>query len=197
MSQLFNFQFLTPWQNSDQPFNSQPAQLSNHLRSALVCSTSLTRHLETRLKQTIEVEIIEQVNLQSWEDNPQLWGEQQDLPDPESVTYRNAWLIAGNQKLLFAHSQLVTSGLHESILKQVKEGNLPLGSLFLQHEKTIERKQLELAQARIPALATRLGEEVERTFWCRRSIFLVNNLPFARILEVFLTDLDYPDSLPG
>ncbi|MBF0455738.1 MAG: chorismate lyase [Magnetococcales bacterium] len=190
MPHLFTLQPLYPWHKPDERPEDRITALSPTLQSALSCTGSLTRHLEESLKQTITVQVINQDEQPDWEQDAPLWSQHHTLPQDNKVMLRNAWLRAGEKKILFAHSQLAINSHHETTRQAIAQGELPLGSLFLQREKPVERQQLELTQATIPALADQLNRDREQLFWCRRSLFLVSGTLFARILEIFLTDLD-------
>jgi chorismate-pyruvate lyase len=189
MPHFFTLQLLNPWQEPDIRLKGLTAGLSPALHSALICTGSLTRHLENMLKQTVDVQIIHQDSQSDWEHNPTLWSKQHTLVAKKGVTMRSAWLQAGGENIIFAHSQLAIDNLSSSTRQAIKEGKLPLGSLLLQGENAIERQQLELAQAMIPDLADKIDGDKNRVFWCRRSLFLVNGAVSARIIEIFLTDL--------
>ncbi len=192
MPHFFSLRLLNEWQHPEAGLEPLTAALSPTMRDALVCTGSLTRHLEDLLGETIEVRIIDQDHQSRWEHNPTLWGSQHTLDSDRGVTLRSAWLRVGDKKILLAHSQLAIETLSESTRQAIDEGRLPLGSLLLQEENALERQKLELARAVIPDLARQLGEDEDRVFWCRRSLFLVNGAVSARILEIFLTDLYSP-----
>lgn len=186
---MFTLEPLTSWRAAAGPLPAVDGPPSGALRAALTCTGSLTRHLETTFNRPVRVEIIDQEQCSECEPCPPLWSSNHTLTSRMGILQRNAWLVVGGVRVLFAHTQLAIDGLRPALKKAIEEGQRPLGSLILEEEKSIERQRLELAQARFSRLA-RLGNlDPAKVFWCRRSLFVVNGAVYARILEVFLSDL--------
>lgn len=166
-------------------------QLSERFRSLLACTGSLTQRMEhfcgrsslhVRLEKSLPV---------SWPDT--LWSQAFHLSncDHNALLFRDAWLMVNEKKCLFAHSQIDLEGLPSLLRQAIESGRKPLGALFLARDNYLERRHLELTQARIPWLATRLGLAPSHLFWCRRSLLSVSpgNSARGRILELFWSDL--------
>lgn len=185
----FSLQLLEGWFEPDHYFQRFGRPDSELLLDALICSGSLTRHLEGRSGQVVKIRLKKQTLIPDWLENPTLWGVRHRLPPDDRILSRNAWLELAGQDWVFAHSQVAVSGLVREARQEIELGAEPLGSLFLQREGLVEREALELAQALIPELACHIGMDEGMSFWCRRSLFRVNGIVRARILELFLPPL--------
>ncbi|MBF0623035.1 MAG: chorismate lyase [Magnetococcales bacterium] len=174
----------TPWQGPQASLADQQSQLSVPLMAALSCTGSLTRQLEKAWQRPVNVRLEQQKRQSGPEESTLFDGYALEQSGP--VLIRDAWLTVDGTDRIFAHSQILLSDLPQSIQDPLEAGEIPLGALFLQRNERVRRQQLELARARIPALAERLDVSDRTVFWCRRSLFQVETGVRARILEVFL-----------
>lgn len=162
---------------------------SSRLRVALSCTGSLTRHLEKQTGQTVQVRLESQAEVLAWEELSLLWDRCYFLPPESNILSRNAWLLFSGQVRIFAHSQVAVTKLPQKTREAIEQGDEPLGPLFLEREASVARTELELATAHVASLAQHLGQNMDTLYWCRRSLFRVNNDIRARIFEIFLPDL--------
>lgn len=180
---------LRDWLPPERFFQMSGVPDSPRLHAALNCMGSLTRHLEEQTGQTVRIRLESQGPILASEEDSILWDSEHALPPDGTILSRNAWLILAGRERLFAHSQVVMVALPMEAREAVERGEEPLGSLFLEREGCVERSGLELARAYVPDLAHRLGQETDTLYWCRRSLFCVNHVTRARILEIFLPSL--------
>ena len=188
MSQPFLPHLLHGWLPPDAFFQQFGAPESPRLRAALSCTDSLTRYLEQQTRQIVRIRLESQTPVVDGEENS-LWDHQQQLPPDSAILARSVWLLLGDQPWLYAHSQVAMDQLSAAAMAAIERGDEPLGSLFLEREGCVQRTDLELAIAHIPDLARHLGEDEQQAYWCRRSLFRVNQNVRARIYEIFLPAL--------
>ncbi|MBF0371635.1 MAG: chorismate lyase [Magnetococcales bacterium] len=174
------------WQEPQHLLEAEGHGLSPRLRAALGCTSSLTRHLENAWQEPVRVWLESQELSPKWVNEPPVWEARHQLPQRGDVLLRNAWLGMGAKKWVFAHSQVAVADLAASVWAGIERGETPLGALFLDREDRVSRLGLELTLARAPQFAHNIGLSGEVPFWCRRSLFVVNGSPWARILEVFV-----------
>ncbi|MBF0426176.1 MAG: chorismate lyase [Magnetococcales bacterium] len=160
--------------------------LDTTMRRALVCEESLTRHLESLLGHPLRVRLEGQAFRPAGFEAPNLWGAAYRLPTGDPILVRDAWLGVGQRDLIFAHSEMVLTGIAPEARDAVERGEEPLGSLFQELEGAVRRESLELTRVAAPMLAGHIGAPSDQAFWCRRSLFLTGVTLRARILEVFL-----------
>lgn len=189
MSLPFAVQLFEKWLPPDRFFQTAAAPRSLPLRAALACVGSLTRYLEEQTGQTVKIRLESQERITYPETGSPLWDQRHQLSTQGTLLSRNAWLILADQERIFAHSQIVMRALPEEIQSKIERGKEPLGALFLERQEPVERTDLEVAGAYLPALAHRLGQEHHTLYPCRRSLFRVNRTVRARIVEIFLPSL--------
>ena len=183
----FAIAFPHGWRQPEPFLAAHGDRLTGLMGEALCCNGSLTRHLEKQAGHPVRVRLEGQERIPEWAAEPALWN---GGPPPSSggdVLLRNAWLELAGRDWVFAHSQVAVAGLTDADLRVIDQGEAPLGSLFLDRDDQVRRPELELALARSPELAARLGQPPEQPFWCRRSHLQVNGIFRARILEVLLS----------
>ncbi|MBF0188568.1 MAG: DUF98 domain-containing protein, partial [Magnetococcales bacterium] len=117
------------------------------------------------------------------------WPQLQKLSSHRSGTathqlIRDAWLLTGGKRLIFAHSQITLDGLPPTLTDAIQQGTLPLGTLFLDQYASVARQDLLLSRATAPVIAAGYGLPEETPLWCRHSLFHVDDTPRARILEL-------------
>lgn len=186
MLQPFLPHLLKGWLPPDAFFKQFGAPHSPHLRAALCCTDSLTRHMEAQTQQTVRVRLESQTPVLDGEEHSILWDKQQQLPPESIILARSVWLLLHDKPWLYAHSQVAIDQLSTAARTAIEQGEEPLGSLFIEHEGRVARTDLELAEAHIPDLAAQLGHQHNHCYWCRRSLFRVNQEIRARIFEIFL-----------
>ncbi|MBF0463419.1 MAG: chorismate lyase [Magnetococcales bacterium] len=186
MSHPFLPQLIKGWLPPDLFFQQFGTPDSPRLHDALRCTSSLTRYLERQTQQTVRVRLAGQSPIVDAAGDAILWTGQQNLPAADAILVRDAWLLLADQAWIFAHSQVTVDHLAAEARAAIERGEEPLGSLFLEREGQVERTDLELALAEVPALASHLGHATGQRYWCRRSLFRVNQSIRARIFEIFL-----------
>ena len=189
MPQPFLPQLLKGWLPPEAFFQQFGAPESLGVRGALSCTDSLTRYLEEQTQQTVRIRLESQMPLVAGQGDSILWDRQQKLPANSSILARSAWLLLAQQPWLYAYSQVAVAQLSPEARGAIEQGEEPLGSLFLQRDGSVERTDLELAEARIPDLSCHLRQKDDQKYWCRRSLFRVDQVIHARIFEIFLPDL--------
>lgn len=177
--------FLDPWCPPDDLLSQEGQHLEPPLRDLLQWRGSLTQRLEDIIGQRVELQLINHAHLSSWPNDDGVW------PDPTSATaagailVRNAWLVLGGKRIVFAHSQIVLSDLPEADRQSIVAGHQALGYFFMEKNSQLKRENLQLNRMicqNSPILSQFCGAN---PCWCRRSMFYVNDLLRARILEIF------------
>ncbi|MBF0124142.1 MAG: chorismate lyase [Magnetococcales bacterium] len=186
MSLPFTLQFHHHWHSPPRLLEQHHERVPERLEAALLYTGSLTGYLERLWQQPVVVHLQRQYIQATLDDDERLWSGYPPLDCAVGVLSRVAWLQVAGQERLVAASQLSLAGLPESLRGEIENGQRPLGALFLEQAAEVARDHLQLALARAPELAQRLGEPSEQLFWCRRSLFRAGEAR-ARIIEVFLT----------
>ncbi|MEO5364709.1 MAG: chorismate pyruvate-lyase family protein [Magnetococcus sp. DMHC-8] len=189
MSHPFLPQLPHDWWSPEECFRRFGLPDSLRLQGALCCTDSLTRHLEQQTGQTVSIRLESQLPVLDGQAESCLWDRQHALPPDSVILARSAWLVLGEREWVYAHSQVAVDRLPVAARAAVERGAEPLGSVFLEREGRVERTDLELTRAVVPELARHLGDGAAQTYWCRRSLFRVDQAIRARIFEIFLPDL--------
>ena len=180
---------LQEWLPPDRFFQTVCAPESSHLRDALSCTSSLTHYLEQHSGQTVKIRLDSQEPVLEREESSIVWQGYHTLPLEGTVLSRNVWLVLAGRERLFAHSEVAIFDLSAEERAVIERGEEPLGSHFLERGCLVARSRLELTGAIIPDLAHRLDQESDTLYWCRRSLFHVNQGIRARIFEIYLPPL--------
>jgi len=162
-------------------------------RLVVASDGSLTRLLETLYLSTIEVEIMDQ----------KVGGIGKDMADylgvdaSSEAIIRDAWLVKGKERLVYAHSVFLLQGLDKGFLERLKGGEEPLGHLLRTHNLFTLRDNWQIAVILCGSIARDLGLLQDTRFWARRYRLFTNPSPgggevqgglsvvTAAIMEVF------------
>ncbi|MBF0148235.1 MAG: chorismate lyase [Magnetococcales bacterium] len=185
VSPLTGIQFLDAWSDPDRLIADQGTHLSSLLQDLLTWRGSLTQRLENRMGKKVELQLISHDHVHSWPDDGDVW-KGSDAFDPDTaMLVRNAWLVLGGNRLVFAHSQIVIDNLPESDYHSIKAGNQALGYLFIANNGQLTRKDLQLNRILLSDSPLFSDFRTMNPCWCRRSLFHVNDVLLARIIEIF------------
>ncbi|MBF0347826.1 MAG: chorismate lyase [Magnetococcales bacterium] len=183
--------FLDSWSDPDQLIAQKGIGLSPPLQDLLRWRGSLTQRLQDIIGERVELQLINHDRKSSWPNDDCFWPRMDPSPCHGDVLIRNAWLVLGGHRMVFAHSQILLDGLPDSDRCAIAAGNLALGYLFMEKNGLLKRENLQVNRVschHFNLLATFGGGQ---PCWCRRSMFHVNDDLRARILEIF------PSALPA
>ncbi|MEG3638190.1 chorismate--pyruvate lyase family protein [Magnetococcus sp. PR-3] len=173
------FQLMQAWQ--DASAFSQQEVVDEDLYAALTHTGSLTRFLEERYHRPVDVTVRQQVATPTVQAPLQsLWDTPLQL-QAETLLVRDAWVNHAGPMLVYAHSQIGWDHLEKGDRDTIRNGQIPLGGLYLANGAVVNRAHLQISQVQVEGLE-RIGQA---PLWCRRSLFTVNGRPNARILELF------------
>lgn len=161
-------------------------------RLVVASDGSLTRLLETLYLSTIEVEIKEQKVGAIGKDMADYLG----MDASSEAIIRDAWLVKGKERLVYARSTFLLQGLNKRFLERLKRGEEPLGHLLRTHNLFTLRDNWQIAVILCRSIAGDLGLPQDTRFWARRYRLFINpsaggeaqeGLPLvtAAIMEVF------------
>ncbi|MBF0605890.1 MAG: chorismate lyase [Nitrospirae bacterium] len=185
LSPFTGIAFLDPWQTPDSLLSQKGEHLEPPLRDLLRWRGSLTQRLEDSIGQRVELQLINHTHLSSWPNDDRIWPECNISLSADAILIRNAWLVLGGHRVVFAHSQIVLSDLPESDRRTIVAGHQALGYFFMEQNSQLKREHLQLnrmVSQNSPIFSDFAGTQ---PCWCRRSMFYVNDLLRARILEIF------------
>lgn len=195
-SPLSGIQFLASW-SDPMPFsNPQDLPISEEIRDLLHWEGSLTQRLEEVTGGKITLQLLNHDIVSAWPDSVHFAGTFATSPPVTNILVRDAWLLVDGKRLVFAHSQLVLNDLPHRDREAILAGQQALGHLFMENQDRLSRVHLQLNRLQtknVPYLATFWGNHV---CWCRRSLFCVNGLLRARILEIFPPDVLFRNPTP-
>ncbi|OSM01377.1 chorismate--pyruvate lyase family protein [Magnetofaba australis] len=173
-------QFDQHWDDPQTLLAQRGEGLNADWRALLGCEGSLTAALQAHYGAPVLVSLVGQVVMDDAAAEPAgVWDDALQLPFGARHLARDAWLNSPGHLRVFAHSQILLDGLDADTQAQIEQGVKPLGGLFLAQQASVRRTGLALALASAPQLG------LDQPVWCRRSIFVVNEIPRARILELF------------
>ncbi|MBF0310812.1 MAG: DUF98 domain-containing protein [Magnetococcales bacterium] len=181
----FDFRLREAWDDPVIALKRGDAVLTELFRGALTSTASLTRVLEESWGGPVRVRLERQRVQEELPEDGLLWGECHHLSGPGRFLLRDAWLGHGETEGMFAHSEMRVEGLSPAVLSEVNRGQSPLGLLFPEEGKRVRRLALQVTRGDSVQLTTRLGLPGPCPFWCRRSLFCVDETVVARIFELF------------
>ncbi|MBF0183849.1 MAG: chorismate lyase [Magnetococcales bacterium] len=188
MEPHFVMQPLHGWLVPEEYFAAFGKPVRKQLCAALSCRDSLTRYLEQSGQKPVRIRVQKQAYHTIDDSDNFMWAAQQTLPIGTTILSRSAWLLQQEREQLFAYSEVVMAQLTEAARNALELGDEPLGSLFLERDGLVQRSDVQIAECRIDHPALPFTTEGQQTYWCRRSLFQVNQKIRARILEIFLPE---------
>ncbi|ABK42766.1 chorismate lyase [Magnetococcus marinus MC-1] len=174
------FQLLQGWQEATALSRAEVADAD--LCAALTHTGSLTRFLEGRYGHPVDVTVRQQVTAPlAKAPLSALWDKTLAL-QAHTLLIRDAWVNHAGPMLVYAHSQIDWDHLDQAERVAIRNGQIPLGGLYLANGAQVNRAHLQISRVTVAGLE-RVGEA---PLWCRRSLFTVDGRPNARILELFV-----------
>nr|CRH07834.1 putative chorismate--pyruvate lyase UbiC [Candidatus Magnetococcus massalia] len=178
-----HFELVNGWKPAQ---NLRPEEVEETtLYETLIHTGSLTHYLQQLTASPTEVNLRQQSAMPSDEAPLQpLWPTALNL-SAQTLLVRDAWLSSRGEIRVYAHSQIDWDHLDDEMRTRIRDGQVPLGGLFLAMGGKVYRDQLEVAQTHVSGL-----ERVDQgALWCRRSLFTVDGKHIARILELFCSNV--------
>lgn len=185
LSPLKGVRFLDSWSEPDHLISVKDDLLDGSLRDLLTYRGSLTQRLEDLIGKRVELQLISHFSLSQWPEDPKFWNNEEILAKNNCILVRNAWLVLGGERYVFAHSQIVLNDLSESDRVTITAGNQALGYLFMEKNGQLKRENLQFNRISFTNSDLFPGFCGFNPCWCRRSQFYVDNVLRARILEIF------------
>jgi len=187
MSIPFPLETLGSWLHRDTFLQKNELSLPEDFGRLLTSLDSMTLRLERLYAGKVQINMEKQVVVPAPTNGARFWPASYEFPhSQESLLSRDAWLLVQDKREIFAHTELSLNGLDEHLRRGIEKGDLPLGTLILNDNTTLERANLELVQLKAPTLAGWLGASSEKLFWARRTLLLIEGRVQGRILEIFL-----------
>lgn len=148
-------------------------------RLVVASDGSLTRLLETLYLSTIEVEIKDQKVGAIGKDMADYLG----MDVSSEAIIRDAWLVKGRERLVYAKSTFLLQGLNKRFLERLKRGEEPLGHLLRTHNLFTLRDNWQIAVILCGSIARDLGLPQDTRFWARRYRLFTNPSPGGEVQE--------------